>query len=235
MITWPTIMRPAVLTVSLVLLLVAAAPAETFTETFDGGSNVGGWSYFPQEQVEPAGGNPGAYLHAWGLDTYAPWPATSDPTSIFCGDYRTAGVTGIGIDLIVHAVDFSAEGRECTLTLRADGGTPDDASDDWIAYVLGEFIPEPGDGWRSFAFDVPSQSEVWPAGWQSLALGPDAPDPDWAALMADVAEVGFHHGDPSMFFIFQMWDLGLDNASITFEGTVAVEATSLSAIKSLFQ
>lgn len=235
MIKSPPNLRPALLTVGLTVLLAATAPAETFTETFDGGSNVGGWSYFPQEQIEPEGGNPGAYLHAWGLDTFAPWPSTTDPTSVFCGDYRSAGVTTIGVDLITIAVDFSAEGRNCTLMLRDDNDTPEDISDDWVAFTLGEFIPEPGEGWRSFTFEVPSQSDTWPDGWDSMTLGGNAPEPDWAALMADVDEVGFHHGDPLMFYIFQMWELGLDNPTITFEGSVAVEGQSLTQVKALFQ
>lgn len=225
--------RP-ILTLALVLALAVGAQAETFTETFTGGSNVGGWSYFPQEQIEPAGGNPDAYLHAWGLDTYAPWPTTTETGTLFTGDYRTLGVSAIGIDLITIAVDFSADERHCTITLRDDNGTPDVWSDDWIAYQLGAFIPVPGDGWRSFDFDVPSQSDTWPDGWSSMALGPDAPDPDWADLMSDVAEVGFHHGDPTWFYIFQMWELGLDNPRITYAGGVAVENSTWSEVKALF-
>jgi len=231
----PPLLRTCAPGIILMLALTAPAAAETFTETFTGGSNVGLWSYFPQEQIETEGGNPGAYLHTWGLDTYAPWPTTTAPESIFTGDYRSMGVTSIGVDLITIAVDFSAEGRNCTLTLRWDNGTPDDYADDWVAFKLGEFIPVPGEGWRSFDFDVPSQSDVWPAGWDSFTLGPDAPEPDWVALMGDVAEVGFHHGDPLLFYIFQQWELGLDNPRITYEGGVAVEAASLSAVKELFR
>jgi hypothetical protein len=224
--------------IPLVALLGAVAlptAAETFTETFDAGSNVGGWSYFPQEQIESTGGNPGAYLHTWGLDTYAPWPTTTENGTVFTGDYRSINVTAIGVDLLTIAVDFSAEGRECTLTLRYDNGTPGDFGDDWVAFKLGPFIPEPGDGWFTFDFAVPSQSDTWPDGWDSFALGPDAPDRDWVALMSDVAEVGFHHGDPLLFYIFQQWELGLDNPRITFEQGVATESASWGAVKALFE
>ena len=231
----PPTMRAWALTCILSLALAPAAAAETFTETFTGGSNVGGWSYFPQEVIEAEGGNPGAWLHTWGLDTFAPWPTTTEDGSIFTGDYRAMGVTSVGVDLITIAVDFSAEGRACTITLRDDNGTPGDFSDDWVAFKLGADIPLPGAGWQSYSFDIPSQSDTWPDGWGVLELGPNTPEPNWVALMGDVDEVGFHYGDPQMFYIFQMWELGLDNPTITFEGSVAVESTSLTDVKTLFR
>jgi len=97
-------------------LILAAAPAlaETFTETFDSGSNVGGWTFGTgNELIESSGGNPGAYLHDTFVDTFAPQPRTSQP-SIFTGDLRQLGVNRIGIDLITYSVDFSAEGRPLT-------------------------------------------------------------------------------------------------------------------------
>jgi hypothetical protein len=212
-----------------------AAGAETFTETFDGGSNVGGWSYFPQELIETDGGNPGSYLHAWGLDTYAPWPTASEEGTIFSGDYRAMGVSSIGVDLTTIAVDFSADERNCTITLRDGNDTPFDYSDDWVAFKLGPFIPVPGQGWQSFDFDIPSQMDTWPEGWSSFVLGPNSPEPDWAALMADVDELGFHYGDPTFFYIFQMWELGLDNPRITFEGSVTVEPMNWGSVKALYR
>ncbi|MBD3220006.1 hypothetical protein GF314_02085 [bacterium] len=81
---------------------------------------------------------------------------------------------------------------------------------------------------------MPSQSDTWPDGWSSFALGPDAPEPGWVSLMADVDPLGFHHGDPTCFYIFQMWDLGLDSAAITLEDAVRVEVSTWSRVKGLF-
>jgi len=199
---------------------LAAAPAlaETFTETFDGGSNVGGWTFGTGNQViEGSGGNPGAYLHDTFVDTFAPQPRTSQP-SVFTGDLRQLGVTSIGIDLITFSVDFSAEGRPLTLMLVSDQDTPANFDDDWAAYIMGPSnVPLPGEGWISYSFDVPSQETALPAGWATFAFGASSPpEPDWNLLITDVAEVRFFYGDPTMFFIFQGWNLGLDNPTISY-------------------
>jgi len=204
---------------SLAAVLLACAPAfaDTFTETFDNGSNVGGWLYGgPGETIETTGGNPGAYLHSPSLDTFAPQPRTSGPDSVFTGDFQGRNVSVLGVDLITIAVDLSAAGRPLTLMLVSNAGTPGDANDDWAAYFLGpQNVPEPGDGWVSFSFPVPSQSPTPPPGWQTIALGPNSPPPDWNDLITDVDEVRFFYGDPTNFFIFQFWDVGLDNVTIT--------------------
>jgi len=198
---------------------LAAAPAsgDTFIETFTGGSNVGGWLYGgPGETIEAAGGNPGAFYHSPAIDTFAPQPRTSGPDSVFTGDFRARNITGIGIDLITIAVDFSAAGRPLTLMLISDAGTAGDPSDDWAAYFMGPVnIPVPGQGWASFSFAVPSQSTSLPAGWQTLAFGPNSPpQPDWNDVITDVDQVRFFYGDPTNFFIFQVWNVGMDNLTI---------------------
>ncbi len=192
--------------------------AETFTETFDGGSNVGGWTFGTgNEVIEASGGNPGAYLHDTFVDTFAPQPRTSQP-SIFTGDLRQLGVSRIGIDLITFSVDFSAEGRPLTLMLISDQGTPGNFDDDWAAYLMGlANVPLPGEGWISYSFDVPSQETSLPAGWATLAFGSSSPpDPDWNQVITNVVELRFFYGDPTMFFIFQGWNLGLDNPTISY-------------------
>jgi len=209
--------RIVILSMALVLA-TGAASADSFIETFDGGSNVGGWTFGTgNEVIEPAGGNPGAYLHDSFVDTYAPQPRTTQP-SVFTGDFRGQSVRRLGIDLITLAVDFSADGRPLTLMLISDAGTPSDPDDDWAAYVIGpNNAPVPGQGWVSYSFDVPSQETSLPAGWATLALGSSSPpSPDWNQLITDVARVQFFYGDPTFFFIFQVWNLGLDNPTIEY-------------------
>jgi hypothetical protein len=190
--------------------------ATTFIETFDGGSNTGGWTFHVStQQIRPSGGNPGAHLHCTDLDAYAPQPGTTQP-SIFTGSYRGAGVTAIGVDLLTVQVDFSAEDRPLTLMLYSNNGTPGNTNDDWAAYNMGPNVPLPGEGWKSYDFAVPSTATSLPAGWLTLPLGASSPpNPDWNLLMTGVAAAGYFYGDPQMFFVFQMWELGLDNPRIT--------------------
>jgi len=201
----------------LVLVLAAVpAAAEVFTETFDGGSNIGGWTFGTgNEVIEPGGGNPGAYLHDPFVDSYAPQPRTTGQ-SVFTGNLRQSLVSRLGIDLVTFSVDFSAEGRPLTLMLISDEGTPADPDDDWAAYLIGPAnVPLPGQGWLSYSFSVPSSERVLPAGWATLAFGPASPPtPDWNLLIENVVQVRFFYGDPTLIFIFQGWNLGLDNPTV---------------------
>lgn len=221
-------MIPVCAAAACVAALSAAAAAQftTITETFDGGSNEGNWTFglTQIEVIQETGGNPGAWLYSPCeglncLDTFAPQPRTTPigGDHAFTGDYRERGVNRIGIDLQTLDVDFSAGGRPLTIILVTDNGTPGDTSDDWGAYFVGNHnIPLPGEGWKSFTFSIPSQSETLPTGWQYITYGGSEPMPDWNVLVQNVAQVRFFYGDPDLFFIFQQWELGMDNPRITF-------------------
>jgi hypothetical protein len=137
--------------------------------------------------------------------------------SVFTGDYRTQEVTSVGIDLITFAVDFSAAGRPLTVMLVSDNNTPANFNDDWAAYHIGPTnVPLPGQGWLSYNFDIPSQSMTLPPGWQFIQFGPSSPpNPNWNDVITDVDQLRYFYGDPTFFFIFQVWNLGLDNPRIT--------------------
>jgi hypothetical protein len=216
------------------LLLVAGtfagkATADTFVEGFDGGSNSGGWTYFaPDEVIESTGGNPGAHLHAWNMDTFAPQLRTAwGVPSVFNGDFRGRQVSSVGVDLFLYHVDFSAEDRPLSIILVHDNFTPTDFDDDYGAYFIGaEDIPLVGEGWKSFDFDIPTQANDLPEGWEFVQFGPNAPaDPDWVDVVSHVSQLVYFYGDPTGFFIFQFWDVGADNLRIT-EGA-ATEAAIL--------
>ncbi len=214
-------------TLMLTVLYSAAAAQTTFVETFDRTSNEGNWTFGipPIEVYQQQGGNPGWWLHSTCeglncLDTFAPQPRTTPmgAESKFTGDYRDRQVSHVGVDLITVNVDFSADGRPLTVILINDGGNPDDFSNNWGAYFIGsENVPLQGEGWKSFDFDIPSKATDLPTGWQYIAFGPNAPKPDWNELITDVSQLQFFYGDPELFFIFQQWELGMDNPRITFE------------------
>lgn len=231
MTSLPTLVAPIAIG-ALVIAPAGAAFADTFTETFTNGINTAGWNYGANDRIEPNGGNPGAYLHTSELDTFAPqlWTEPGRPSS-FTGDYRARQVTSIGIDLITFHVDFSAGDRPLTLILVNDNNTPADFDDDYGFYVMGPNIPLVGEGWLSYEFDVPSQAAQPPSAWRPIQFGFNSPTPDWNTLIRNVSRVQFFYGDPEMFFIFQMWELGADNISITSAPQSDATLTGLSVLR----
>lgn len=213
---WTRVVRVATFA-ALVGIVPALASAGTTVQTYEDGQNPSGWSYGPPVTIEESGGNPGRYLRTAGLDTFAPQLQSSRQQHVFTGDYRERGVSSIGVDIIVHSTDFPSGGRPLALILVHDNGTVGDTTDDYGAYLLSsDFVPEEGQGWASFDYDVPSQETSLPAGWQMIDFsGNGMPAGDWNDVMQDVAYVTFFHGDPTFFYIFQMWDLGADNTRIT--------------------
>jgi hypothetical protein len=206
--------------------LQQAAPATpiNFVEGFETGRNTGRWSFFGNpdntvETIEPSGGRPGAWWHSTCgglncLDTFAPSFRTEEGTSsVFTGDYRGRGVRALGIDAAVLGPQFVSTGdRPLTLMLRHDPGTPDEFSDDVIVFRRGANIPELGQ-WRTYRYQVPSQSTSLPANW-FVQQGSGDEDADWNLVMSDVDQVTFFFGDPEFFYIFQQWELGVDDIRI---------------------
>lgn len=202
------------------------APANSFVEDFEDGANTGGWSFFgdpenPIEVIEPDGGSPGRFLHSTCaglgcLDTFAPELRTqSGVDSEFTGNYRTSDVRRLGVDLAVFGPEFvTTGGRPLTLILRHDPLTPDDPFDDVVVYLKGRRnIPSADGRWKSYRFRVPSSSDTLPSGWNVLQ-GTGDDDADWNTVITAVSQVSFFFGDPELFFIFQQWELGVDDLRI---------------------
>lgn len=225
---------------------LCAAPAgarPTVTTTFNEGFNAPGWHYGgPGDAVVPSGGNPHWYLRSAGIDTFAPQPRSGvGVQSEWTGNYRARNVQRIGVDLATFAVDFSAGGRPLSLILVSDNATPADPDDDWGAYLVGaENIPVPGEGWKTFVFDIPVRETALPGAWRTIQFGPGSPaNPDWNALLQNVSQVRFFYGDPDFFFIFQMWTVGLDNALVRYcpgdtNGDGVTNFAELNAVLSAF-
>ncbi|MBI5433427.1 MAG: hypothetical protein HZA52_11415 [Planctomycetes bacterium] len=216
-------MRPQLLASAFVLALaplVAAQQCGSFSvETFTGGSNVGGWTFGgPSQSIQTSGGFTGAQLVTTGLDTFAPQLRTTG-ASIYTGNYRTAGVTSLGVDLRTYQVDFPSCPRPLSVMLTNDNGTPANPNDDFYVYSVGvESIPCVDGLWHSYHFDVPSQSTTLPSGW---AVDPNTalpPNTAWNTILQDADRVTFFYGDPTFFFIFQMWTVGADNLRISWNG-----------------
>jgi hypothetical protein len=188
------------------------------TDDFEAGENIGRWSFIEgADVIETTGGNPGAWLHQPTFDTFAPILQTRG-ASAFVGDYRQMGVTQISLDARTDATQFGSAGFQMSLLLRDTKGTfPVD--DDDYAFFVGPQVPQPGQGWVHYDFAIPSASTASvPPGW----LGGWAGDPsnfrpgvDWNTVIQSVDRVEIWWLDPQLFAIFQQWNVGADNISIT--------------------
>lgn len=209
-------MQPRLLNcIALFLFSLPATAQLPFNEGFGSGSNVGGWTIGPPMTNPQSGGNPGAWRNG-SVDTFAPQVRTSGAGSVFHGDWRAKGVRSVGIDLLTVSTQFPAD-RELTLMLSNDAGTPGNTSDDCTVYFLGtRRVPQPGAGWRTFDFAVDAAATAIPQGWSPLGACTD-PDAAWNTVLTDVDEVRFFYGDPTFFFIFDIWAVGIDNARISNE------------------
>lgn len=200
--------------------------ATTFVETFDTGGNEGGWTFGNSyESITQEGTHSGFFLRNVYLDTFAPSASTSAGPSAFTGDYRDRGVTLVGVGFRIFRVDITSRGRQLSLILTNDSGTPGDASDDCGLYTIGpKMLPHPGKQWKSFDFVVPSLLPVMPPQWSPLGnCGSLTDDEAWNRVITDVDRVSFFAGDPSLFYIFQVWDVAIDNPRITGEKPVSSE------------
>ena len=214
--------RP-LLACSLGLLLASPAAAQscgsTFETDFQSGF-VGGWAWGgPNQTIESGAAPRGSYLRTEGIDTFAPQLRTSGG-SVFTGNYRAQGVTALSCELQTFAIDFpSSCQRPLALMLTNNNGTPSNFFDDTYVYtLLPGTIPCVDGLWHGYSASVPSQSTTLPPGWNVDPNATAAPAQVWNRVITDVTQASWFFGDPTMFFIFQMWTVGADNLRVAFDG-----------------
>ncbi|MCB9913534.1 MAG: hypothetical protein H6828_00125 [Planctomycetes bacterium] len=213
-------MRALVLTSFCFVALASATRAQVWQEDFTNQTNDGAWEVYwsNYNQIWAGGGNPGYYLR---LDTTGgsqtchfleifptSWPAG------FSGDWRAAGVTGVGLDVNELLGPTSASG-EWRVRIGNDNNTPSDTSDDcWVEFVPPVATPQ-GTGWFAYDFAVPTASPTLPAGWDfggSCGVGGDAV---WNAVIQDVDYWRVRlDTNPLAFCQFNHWTLGVDNLRV---------------------
>ncbi len=214
----------------------------SFTVTFND-ENDGEWTFGNSyDNILHRGGNPDDYLNNDYLDTIGPHARTGwGADTTFLGDYREMGVVGLSADLLLNHVDFSALQRPVTLILHYTNGTPDDYTDDLRVYNKGRMFNT--QVWTNYSYEVPSYSDELPNGWEVWWGSELDEDEVWNTVIQNVDRVGFFIADPEYFYIFQMWDIGLDNPTIFFgeeeegpghKGPVGHDDVGLSAVPNPF-
>ena len=189
------------------LSLTPASLGQSYVETFTGGANDGGWTWgIGCEQILGSGGNPGHHLNQDCLDTFACQPRTTNPGSVFHGDWRARAVRTFGVDLLTTHTNFPFE-RELHLILSSGSTSV------FLGHGEANGVPQVGAGWKPLDFVIDPASVTLPAGWEVLA-GTGNDDADWNTVITNVTEVRLFYGYPLDFFIFDQWFTSMDNPRI---------------------
>lgn len=197
------------------LALVSSAAAvvnQRLTEDFTQKSNEGQWSFpFPTTIVEESGKS---YLYTSGLDTFAPQLDTApNQKSIFTGNYVAQKVKSIDMTTQIFSDLSPQDDKPLTLILTSGNYAAYKSSDKLVVASLNR--------WESYHFDIPkSAAEAAKQGWHVTTwprMGGSATPDKYDAILQNVDHVQFYYGDPVMFYMFQNWDLGVTDISITKE------------------
>lgn len=239
-----------ILTLLAVLLLSTTAFADTFTADFEDGLNAGNWTFSGGgwlDTLYPTGGNPGGWYGVNGIDTFAPILSSEYGAEVFAGNYVAMQVSRISGDFKTDASNNEfANYYNFTVLLRNNNNTPNDIEDDLYVYPdpFANVIPQVGQGWTHYDFDIPSDfvgapGEL-PAGWVggSYFSGPDwfPEDRTYQEVLANVTSVEFWWIHPAFFAILSIWDAGADNITIEYaDGAVGTEEASWGGVKALFR
>jgi hypothetical protein len=230
-----------------ILCLAAPAVAETFTETFEGGSNAANWTWTHYDEgINPAGGNPDSWFYAEFMFTSAPLLQCGSNAPMFTGDYVSMGVTRLSADFQTNYCENSgAYAFPMTVVLRDENGTPLDPEDDVFVYPdpWATTIPWIGDGWVHYDYDIPSDfvgapGEL-PTGWvggshvSGNAIFPA--DVTFQEVLQNVSRVEFNFLHPDYAALIVPWSVGADNVAITWDSAVATESVSLGTVKAMYR
>jgi hypothetical protein len=189
-----------------------AVPSATITETFDGTIDQASWRIGPDDEIVPAGGDPGAFLRNAKLTAAIPVVLNVTlPTEFnnFLGRYRIDGVSDLGVDLNIFAASDGVDDRPVSLGL---------ISGDCELVLSEQAAPNSGTGWKSYRFHVPAWKRTMPEKWVAYGSCAGMPRDDaWNYAMGGqyVTAVHFYLGDPAGSYPVQTWTVGVDNASIT--------------------
>jgi hypothetical protein len=188
-------------------------------DTFDNGVNLGTWRLTSNPsrlyQIEPAGGNPGAYLHGQVAAAVPTWYIDQPVGNLFTGDFAAEGVSAFSYDMNISG-GVQVPDRNLTLHLYTTLGTGDPVQG-IEAYFIGDDISEYTPEWDHHEYPLDATSATIPSGWTVFeGDGTPGTDADWQTLVRHVENVTIALGTPGFFYPnLNIWDLGLDNVRLT--------------------
>ncbi len=199
--------------VTLLVLLAAPTSAQIVLDDFENGVNQGGWSSSSTAFVDPAGGNPGAWMRS-DATTFA--GLVSVPGTPFSGSWRALGVSSIRVDIRITSVSAGPHFEPVVLVLSGDGGTPGFPNDDCTLWLTGPVGPQTTDGWTTFDFAIDTTATTMPANGLNVPLMNvtcNTPDNAWNSVIENVSRVAFQLGNPQAPSGLT-WDIGFDNVRL---------------------
>ena len=224
-------MQAARTSIALFILSVGSATANN-TTTVDFESGAEGWvgptGGGGNTFIDPTGGNGGgAGLHTvftdFGITFF------NNTNSAFLGDYTQFDQVTISMDIIVHELNFLGlpTPRPWLVELRdfdtAQAGYP------WTSvWFLFDTISESGNSsWTTYSVTIADPtSTTLPAGWEGYGAEDPVtfepilpPGVTFADVLSGVDEMAFTTFQPGFFFSSSLYDIVVDNISITTESS----------------
>ncbi len=198
----------------------AAAPTALLVDFEDGANPYGLTLGIPEaETIETTGGNPGRWLRNDVLDTAIPALYITEPP--FTGDYVAQHVRSITLDAQTVSAPSGVGGRPFSLRLIRHNGEPDNVEAHDYVYFTGDLVPQPGAGWSSYTYPIPSDfGGELPEGWTGGYYGDLEnlpPGVVWQDILREVDEVQVMWGHPAFFYLLQPFDIGVDNVQIDYD------------------
>lgn len=188
--------------------------------TFDNGPE--GWAIQGEATIEPDGGNPGAQMVHFQIDTFGV-RIDNRTTPAFIGNYAAKGPVRLGLDIEVNRIwmEFSGDvPRDLVVELRDYDNPPGNYPYVSVWYNLGTLVSN--SPWQTLAVGIEDPtSVVLPPGWGGTGdEDPNTFEPrlppgrTFANVLTGVDEVVFTTFVPGFFFGFTNFDFGVDNIFI---------------------
>lgn len=224
--------------VAVLISLPMASMAQSVVEDFEDGLNDYEWTFGnDNDTVIIGGGNPGNWFRNDYLNTFGVRLRSAIGAADFTGNYRMMGVERFSIDARMDLNPYSTYGVPLCILLRRVND-PDDAYDDDYAFFRGDPIPDEGQGWIHYEFEIPSCStDSIPEGWTGGGADPGFFNPgrSWNDVIVQVDKVEFWFWDVEWYGNYNWFDAGVDNITITYGQPSATENTTWGQVKSLYK